>query len=411
MWTLLVGCSLLADLSAPPSDRGPIPPLHRSDGVLYATVMTRDMAPPPLFTADLEDDALLTEDRPPTPIELRAQLLAQPDTDLGTTLARRWTRPPEGGRTSPLPSRVFVDAETCRALLAHDAGQLDPSVYDHCPWSVRAEVLQHYPEVAARPPWRPQPWPDHPSLLGQGPAPAWIQRVLAAPDRSPAEKRQALHRCVEEVLALDWLQACAHALAGIDWAAARATRQWLPDGPTRRILEQVATGAELEAWLDDQGFPPRPPGLEAEVGSLRDRLRQRGALWEPMDGVARLPLLLRALGVEDAVVRSPPLLEGDRYRTVFVYVQGQRMRALLDPRFHVDGTQLIGLANTVARDTKAPRRALWTDDDGGFAVVGTPASLAALTRAEWVEPPIELPRESLGPDTPSASEQLLEILP
>jgi len=399
MWMFLLACSSFDDLVPSEPARGPIPPLERRDGVLEAPAMVRPMpAPPPLVEVtdeELVDDFVAA--RPPYLSDVRAQALGNPDDPLFRELVERWADTPALPTARRLLDWVLADAESCRAVLEIDDGTLGAHTYDGCPWSMRSTIVARYPEAAELDAWRLTPLPD--GLAAAFIEGTWLPDAVVRnyPDQRQGLVRRALERCADDSVHTG--AACLQALTSIDWSSARERRSNVAEGPLSTLLDRFATGAELEDWLDAQGFAPRPDDAPVEAGSLMDRLRRRDALWEPEGSRERLALLLTQLGVNDAVVRSIPLDREGRYVTLLVHGGGQRYRVLLDPAYGPDTPQLIGLANRVARDAGVDARALWIEDDavGWSAIVGPPAALAALVDAELVLQPEEPFRESLAP--------------
>ncbi len=401
MWLFLLGCNSFDALAPPEPVRGPIPSLVEHDGALEAVALVRPMEAPEALV-DRTDEQLrddLRDPHPPYLSDVRAQALANPDDPLFRTLVERWADDPYQPDVRQLLDWILADEASCRAALDFDDGTFGADTYDGCPWSMRSTIVARYPDAADLDAWRLTPLPD--GLAAAFTEGSWLPDAVVRnyPEQRQGIVRRALERCAEDSVYTG--AACLQALTSIDWSSARERRDNV-DGPLRALLDRFATGAELEDWLDAQGFRPRPDDTPVEAGSLIDRLRRRNALWEPEGAHERLALLLTQLGVDDAVIRSVPTYGEARYVTLHVYAQGRRYRVLLDAAYGADAPQVVGLANRLARDAGVDARALWIEDEaiGWVAVVGPPDALAALVDAGFVFQPEEPFRESLAPAAP-----------
>ncbi len=390
MWLFLLGCSAVDSLPLAEPVRGPIPSLVEVDGVQEAVPVVRRMpAPAPL--AQVDDEALLDGYRPPYVDDLRAHLLANPDDPLLRTVVERWADDPGRPGHRQLLGWLLQDARICEAVLDLDDGTLGAGTYDSCPWRLRAAVIARYPSAANRNAWHLTPLPDDLAeafLDDTWPPDAVVQSY---PDAGRGRVTRALERCADEAEDPTATARCVQALASLDWSTAQERRQRLEVGHLRELLDRFATGAEVEGWLDAQGFPPRPDDAPIEAGALVDRLQRRGSLWAPTTGVAGLALLLDQVGVNDVTVRILPSTADARYSTVHAFHGGHRYRFLLDPDYGVDIEQLVGVVNLLARRAGAPRRALWVEDHsiGWAAVTGPADGLRALREAGLVYAPDE----------------------
>jgi len=385
MWLFLLGCSAFDALTPAEPVRGPIPSLVDVDGVQEAVPVVRRMpAPPPLTQVD--DGALLDGYRPPYVSDLRAQFLGNPDDPLLREVVERWADDPALPGHRQLLDRLLQDEEVCEAVLELDDGTWGPEAYDGCPWPLRAAVVARYPSAADRDAWMLSPLPD--DLAAGFLEGAWLPDAVVRnyPDAGRGRVTRALERCADDAEYPATTSSCLQALASVDWSNARERRERLDEGPLRAAFDRFATGAEVEAWLDAQGFPPRPDDAPIEAGSFLDRLRRRGALWTPTTGVPHLAVLLDQVGLDDVTLRILPSTAGGRYSTVHAFHEGHRYRFLLDPDYGADVEQLVGVANLLARRADAPRRALWVEDDsfGWVAITGPAAALGALDDAELI---------------------------